>query len=40
MYIEIRVQFYVCCSDCEGVGGNVICVAAIVKDSGFLALQC
>ena len=28
--------FYVCCSDC----GNVCCVAAVVKDSVFLALEC
>ena len=27
--------FYVCCSDCVGVCGNVCCVAAVVKDSGF-----
>ena len=26
--------FYVCCSDCVGVCGNVCCVAAVVKDSG------
>ena len=29
----------VCCSDCVGVCGNVCCVAAIVKDSGFLSLR-
>ena len=28
----------VCCSDCVGVCGNVCCVAAVVKDSGFLSL--
>ena len=33
-------MFYVCCSDCVGVCGNVGCVAAVVKDSGFLALEC
>ena len=27
--------FYVCCSDCVGVCGNVCCVVAIVKDSVF-----
>ena len=32
--------FYVCCSDCVGVCGNVCCVVAIVKDSVFLALEC
>ena len=31
--------FYVCCSDCVGVCGNVCCVAAVVKDS-VLALEC
>ena len=29
------VGFYVCCSDCVGVCGNVCCVCAIVKDSVF-----
>ena len=28
--------FYVCCSDCV----NICCVAAVVKDSVFLALEC
>ena len=32
--------FYVCCSDCVGVCGNVCCVAAVVKNSVFLALGC
>ena len=27
--------FYVGCSDCMGVCGNVCCVAAVVKDSIF-----
>ena len=31
MYMA-HVCFYVCCSDC----GNVCCVAAVVKNSGFL----
>ena len=34
MYIA-HVCFYICCSDCVGVCGNVCCVAAIVKDSVF-----
>ena len=28
---------HVCCSDCVGVCGNVCCVAAVVKNSVFLA---
>ena len=39
MYMT-HVCFYVCCSDCMGVCGNVCCVAAVVKDSVFLALEC
>ena len=34
MYIA-HVCFYVCCSDCVGVCGNVCCVVAIVKNSVF-----
>ena len=34
----VHVCFYVCCSDCVGVCGNVCCVVAVVKDSGFLSL--
>ena len=30
--------FYVCCSDCVGVCGNVCSVAAVVKNSVFLSL--
>ena len=30
---------FVCCSDCVGVCGNVCCLAAVVKDSSFLALE-
>ena len=30
MYMA-HVCFYVCCSDCVGVCGNVCCVAAVVK---------
>ena len=33
-----HVCFYVCCSGCMGVCGNGCCVAAVVKDSGFLSL--
>ena len=32
LYME-HVCFYVCCCDCEGVCGNVCCVAGIVEDS-------
>ena len=35
-----HICFYVWCSDCVGVCGNVCCVAAVVKDSVFLALKC
>ena len=28
-------MFYVCCSDCVGVCGNVCCVAAVVRNSVF-----
>ena len=31
--------FYVCCSDCVRVCGNVCCGTAVVKDS-VLALEC
>ena len=37
MYMA-HVYFYVCCSDCVGVCGNVCCVAAVVKNSRFLSL--
>ena len=37
MYMA-HVCFYVCCSDCVGFCGNVCCVAAVVKNSGFLSL--
>ena len=30
MYMT-QVCFYVCCSDCVGVCGNVYCVVAVVK---------
>ena len=34
MYMA-HVCFYVCCSDCVGVCGNVCCVTAVDKNSGF-----
>ena len=34
MYMA-HVCFYVCCSDFVVVCGNVCCVAAVIKDSGF-----
>ena len=37
MYMA-HVCFYVCCSGCVGVCGNVCCVAAVVKNSVFLSL--
>ena len=39
MYMA-HVCFYLCCSDCVGVCGNVCCVAAVVKNSVFLASEC
>ena len=39
MYMA-QVCFYVCCSDCVGVCRNVCCVAAVVKNSVFLACRC
>ena len=33
MYMT-HVCFYVCCSDCVGVCGNVCCVVAVAKNSG------
>ena len=35
MYMA-HVCFCVCCSDSVGVCGNVCCVAAVVKNRGFL----
>ena len=35
MYVYGACLFYVYCSDCVGVCGNVCCVAAV-----FLALEC
>ena len=34
----VHACFCVCCSDCVGVCGNVCCVAAVVKNSGFFSL--
>ena len=39
MYMA-HVSFYVGCSDCVGVCENVCCVADVVNNSGFLALEC
>ena len=40
-YVFVKSSFIiVCCSDCVGVCGNVCCVAAVVKNSVFLALEC
>ena len=38
MYVYGACLFYVCCSDCVGVCGNVCCVATVIKNSGFLSL--
>ena len=35
MYVNGVCLFYVCCSYCVGVCGNVCCVAAVDKNSGF-----
>ena len=35
MYVYGACLFYVCCSDCVGVCGNVCCVAAVVKNRVF-----
>ena len=32
-------MFFICCSDCVGVCGNVCCVVAVVKNSGFFSLR-
>ena len=39
MHVYDSCLFYVCCSDCVGVCGNVSCATAVVKDSA-LALEC
>ena len=38
MYVYGACLFYVCCSDCVGVCGNICCVVAVVKDSVFFSL--
>ena len=40
MYVYGACLFYVCCSAFVWVCGNVYCVAAVVKDSVSLALEC
>ena len=35
MFIYGASLFYVCCSDCVDVCGNVCCVATVLKDSEF-----
>ena len=40
MYVYGVCLFYGCCSVSVWVCGNVCCVAVVVKDSGFLALEC
>ena len=40
MYIYIaHIYFYVSCSNCVGVCGNVCCIAEVVEDSVFLILE-
>ena len=39
MYLA-HVRFYVCCSESVGVSGNVCCVADVVENSVFKALEC
>ena len=39
MYM-VHVCFYVCCSDCVGICGNLCCVVGVIKDGVFLALEC
>ena len=40
MYVYGACLFYVYCRYCVGVYGNVCCVAAVIKDSDFLSLEC
>ena len=35
-----RMCVFVCCSDIVGVSRKVYCVAAVVKCSSFIALEC
>ena len=32
MYVDGGCLFYICCSDCVGVCGNVGCISAVVED--------
>ena len=40
MHVYGACLFYVCCSDCVEVCGNVCCVATLLKIMIFLALEC
>ena len=40
MYVYGACFLNVCCSDCVGVCGSVCCVASVVKNSVFIALEC
>ena len=40
MYVYVACLFYVCCRACVVVCDNVCCVAAVVKDSVLLDLEC
>ena len=39
MYVYGTCLFYVCCSECVGVCGNVSCVADVVKNSVVCCLE-
>ena len=38
--IMAQVCFYVCCSDCVGVCGNICCLAFVFENRVFLVLEC
>ena len=41
MYMaHVCFHLYGCCGDCVGGCGNVCCVAAVIENSVFLALEC
>ena len=40
MNVMVQVCFYVCCSDCVGVCGNVCCVVDVVENIFLIALEC
>ena len=40
MYVYGACLFFCLLCDCVGVCGNIYCVAAVVKYSVFLALEC